>query len=89
VGYRAEDDRMSGCAGVTLTKPAACPRSGCGLAPLVTLDDTLDAWREEIATMWRLTRNNGITEGFCTKMEVLQRQAYSFRSFQNYSGELR
>ena len=30
--------------------------------------------------MWRFTRNNGITEGFHTKMEVLQRQAYGFRN---------
>jgi hypothetical protein len=42
------------------------------------------ARRDEIATMWRFTRNNGITEGFHTKMEVLQRQAYGFRNFQNY-----
>ncbi len=34
--------------------------------------------------MWRFTRNNGITESFHTKMEVLQRQAYCFRNFQNY-----
>ena len=34
--------------------------------------------------MWRFTRNNGITEGFHTKMEVLQRQAYGFRNFSNY-----
>jgi transposase len=54
------------------------------LAPLVQLGNTLHAWREEIATMWRFTRNNGITEGFHTKMEVLQRQAYGFRNFQNY-----
>ena len=39
---------------------------------------------QEIATMWRFTRNNAITEGFHTKMEVLQRQAYGFRNFQNY-----
>ena len=56
----------------------------CGFAPLATLGDTLFAWREEIACMWRFTRNNGITEGFHTKMEVLQRQAYGFRNFQNY-----
>ena len=56
----------------------------CGFAPLVALGNTLYAWREEIATMWRFTRNNGITEGFHTKMEVLQRQAYGFRNFQNY-----
>lgn len=30
------------------------------------------------------TRNNGITEGFHTKMEVLQRQAYGVRNFDNY-----
>jgi transposase len=57
---------------------------GAGLAPLVALGNTLHSWREEIATMWRFTRNNGITEGFHTKMEVLQRQAYGFRNFNNY-----
>jgi transposase len=41
-----------------------------GLAQMVQLGNTLHAWREEIATMWRFTRNNGITEGFHTKMEV-------------------
>jgi transposase len=55
-----------------------------GLAPLVQLGNTLHSWREEIATMWRFTRNNAITEGFHTKMEVLQRQAYGFRNFNNY-----
>lgn len=53
-------------------------------ASLVALGNTLYAWREEIACMWRFTRNNGITEGFHTKMEVLQRQAYGFRNFNNY-----
>jgi transposase len=56
----------------------------CGFAPLIQLGNTLHAWREEIACMWRFTRNNGITEGFHTKMELLQRQAYGFRNFQNY-----
>ena len=56
----------------------------CGLASLVQLCNTLHSWREEIACMWRFTRNNGITEGFHTKMEVLQRQAYGFRNFNNY-----
>jgi transposase len=55
-----------------------------GLAPLVQLGNTLHSWREEIATMWRFTRNNAMTEGFHTKMEVLQRQAYGFRNFDNY-----
>jgi transposase len=55
-----------------------------GLEQLVQLGNTLHSWRDEIATMWRFTRNNGITEGFHTKMEVLQRQAYGFRNFNNY-----
>ncbi len=55
-----------------------------GLAQLVQLGETLASWSVEIATMWRFTRNNGITEGFHTKMEVLQTQAYGFRNFNNY-----
>ncbi len=55
-----------------------------GLAQLATLGDTLHAWREEIARMWRFSRNNGITEGFHNKMELISRQAYGFRNFQNY-----
>ena len=55
-----------------------------GFASLVQLGHTLHSWREEIATMWRFTRNNGITERFHTKMEILQRQAYGFRNFNNY-----
>ena len=54
------------------------------LPQLVQLGETLHSWSAEIATMWRFTRNNSITEGFHTKMEVLQRQAYGFRNFQNY-----
>jgi len=55
-----------------------------GLAQLVQLRQTLSSWSAEIARMWRFTRNNGITEGFHTKMEVLQRQASGFRNFKNY-----
>ena len=58
--------------------------SQIGFAQLVQLGQTLRSWQVEIATMWRFTRNNGITEGFHTKMEVLQRQAYGFRNFNNY-----
>jgi transposase len=58
--------------------------SQASLAQLVQLGQTLASWAAEIAAMWRFTRNNGITEGFHTKMEVLQRQAYGFRNFQNY-----
>jgi transposase len=56
----------------------------CGLTQLVQLGQTLSTWSVEIATMWRFTRNNGITEGFHTKMELLQRQAFGFRNFNNY-----
>ena len=55
-----------------------------GLPQLMQLGETLYDWRNEIALMWRFTRNNGITEGFHTKMEVLQRQAYGFRNFASY-----
>jgi len=54
------------------------------LSPLITLGETLEDWAEEIATMWRFTKNNGITEGFHNKMENLKRQAYGFRNFENY-----
>jgi transposase len=49
-----------------------------------TLGKTLSTWRDEIARMWRFTKNNGITEGFHTKMELIQRRAYGFRNFDNY-----
>lgn len=55
-----------------------------GLTHLITLGDTLHSWSEEIARMWRFTRNNGITEGFHNKMETISRQAYGFRNFENY-----
>jgi transposase len=41
------------------------------LPQMVTLGETLDSWKEEIATMWRFTRNNGSTEGFHNKMETM------------------
>lgn len=34
--------------------------------------------------MWRVTKSNGITEGFHTKMEMLSRRAYGFRNFKSY-----
>jgi hypothetical protein len=34
---------------------------------LKTLCKTLFKWREEIVRMWRVTKNNGITEGFHRK----------------------
>lgn len=52
--------------------------------PMATLGQTLWSWREEIARMWRFTKNNGITEGFHTKMEMISRRAFGFRNFENY-----
>ena len=58
--------------------------SESGFEPLVSLARTLGSWKEEIACMWRFTRNNGITEGFHTKMEMISRRAFGFRNFENY-----
>jgi transposase len=55
-----------------------------GFAPMQTLAKTLTSWKEEIARMWRFTRNNGITEGFHRTMKLIQRRAYGFRNFENY-----
>jgi transposase len=55
-----------------------------GFEPAQTLAKTLTDWSEEIARMWRFSRNNGVTEGFHRKMKLIQRRAYGFRSFQNY-----
>ena len=56
----------------------------CPFPALQSLGQTLWAWREEIARMWRFTKNNGITEGFHTKMEMISRRAYGFKNFENY-----
>lgn len=51
---------------------------------LVALGDALYSYSVEIARMRRFTKNNGITEGLHAKMEVLCRQGYGFRNFNNY-----
>ena len=53
-------------------------------APLKTFGETLKSWLEPIVRMWRFTKNNGITEGFHTKMEMISRRAFGFRNFKNY-----
>lgn len=55
-----------------------------GFEALRMLGQTLESWREEVARMWRFTKNNGITEGFHTKMEMISRRAYGFKNFNNY-----
>ncbi len=54
------------------------------IASLKTLGKTIYLWRDEIVSMWRFTKNNGITEGFHRKMKLIQRRAYGFRNFENY-----
>jgi transposase len=51
---------------------------------LEQLGRTLSSWSNEIVRMWRFTKNNGITEGFHTKMEMISRRAFGFRNFDNY-----
>ncbi len=55
-----------------------------GFTSMETLANTLDSWQEEILRMLRFRKNNGITEGFHNKMEVISRRAYGFRNFENY-----
>ena len=52
--------------------------------PLQTFGQTLKSWIEPIVRMWRFTKNNGITEGLHTKMEMISRRAFGFRNFKNY-----
>lgn len=61
----------------------------CGLPTLQQLGRTLGSWSGEIAAMWRFSKNNGITEGFHNKMEMISRRAYGFRNFDNYRQQVR
>jgi transposase len=53
-------------------------------APLQRLARTLESWLEPICRMWRFSRTNSTTEGLHNKMELIQRRAYGFHSFENY-----
>jgi transposase len=44
----------------------------------------LENWIEEVVRMWRYTKNNGITEGYHNKMQMIVRRAFGFRNFENY-----
>ena len=50
-------------------------------APLIIMAQTLQAWSEPLAAMWRITKNNGITEGFHRKMKLIQRRAHGFNNY--------
>ncbi|MFA7369942.1 MAG: hypothetical protein WC334_09890 [Kiritimatiellales bacterium] len=45
-------------------------------SPVETLRTLAATLRDEIARMRRFTKNNRITEGFRTKMEMIRRRAY-------------
>ena len=64
---------------------AIYPLRQAGRPQWVQLGETLAAGQNEIATMWRFSRNHGITAGFHTQMELINRQAYGFRNFNNYT----
>lgn len=51
---------------------------------LQTMAKTITSWLEPIARMWRFKKTNSITEGLHNKMELIQRRAYGFHSFENY-----
>jgi transposase len=53
-------------------------------SPLRALANTLQSWLEPIVGMWQFNKNNGITEGFHIKMEMMSRRDYRFRNFENY-----
>jgi transposase len=55
-----------------------------GFSQLNTLAQTLKDWQEEIGRMWHSSKNNGVTEGFHNKMEVISRRAFGYRNFNNY-----
>ena len=63
--------------------------AGSAFPHMAQLGRTLASWSTEIARMWRFTRNNGITEGFHTKMEMISRRAFGFRNFDNYRQRVR
>jgi transposase len=60
-----------------------------GFTALQSLGTTIDSWKQEVAAMWRFSKNNGITEGFHNKMEMIARRAYGFRNFNNYRTQVR
>lgn len=51
---------------------------------LASLVKTLRRWLDPIGRMWRFRLTNSITEGLHNKMELIQRRAYGFHSFENY-----
>ncbi|MCW8408023.1 transposase [Legionella sp. PATHC035] len=52
---------------------------------LASLGGTIGAWKDEVPRVLRFGKSNGITEGFHRKMKLIQRRAYGFRNFVNYS----
>jgi hypothetical protein len=76
------DDLWKG--GQARRNPTHCCAAGTAAPQCESAVSRPAAWSQEIVAMWRFTRNNGITEGFHNKMELISRQAYGFRNFENY-----
>ena len=47
-------------------------------------DDAISWMSKNVVYSSYPPKNNGITEGFHTKMEMISRRAFGFRNFENY-----
>jgi transposase len=54
------------------------------LKEIKTLRKTLMKWRQEILNYFRTGITNARTEGFNNIAKLLQRNAFGFKSFENY-----
>ena len=52
-------------------------------SPAKALAATLTLRLEPIIGKWRFSKSNGITEGFHTKVEMISRRVFGFRTFEN------
>jgi hypothetical protein len=77
--FRSEDRRIPRSSAQPLTDLGASPFFMATSGTYVKAPPL-----SSLLAMWRFTRNNGITEGFHNKMQLINRQAYGFRNFQNY-----
>lgn len=55
-----------------------------GVPELKHLATTFLRWQRELANYHRYRISNSITEGLNNKIKVIKRQAYGFRSFENF-----
>lgn len=53
-------------------------------SPAAALAKSLKSWLEPIVRKRRVTKSNGIAEGFQTQKKMISRRACGFRNFQKY-----